>query len=216
MKNDNFNNASFELNTDITEEKNEKKPEEAFSKKKEFFEWLDVVSIALIAVIVLFGFVFRISMISGTSMLNTLEGGERVVITNLFYEPKAQDIVVISRNTCNSTEDINEGKGPIIKRVIATENQTVDIDFKQGIVYVDGVALKERYTSTPTKVKHDIDFPVTVPEGHIFVLGDNREVSLDSRSSTIGTNGMVDKRYVLGRAVFRIFPFDKIGSLTDK
>lgn len=216
MKNNSFNNQGFTVNTDIDEVRNEKKPEEVFSKKKEFFEWLDVVSVALITVIIIFGFVFRIATISGASMLNTLKNGERVVITNLFYEPKASDIVVISRNTCNTAEDISEGSGPIIKRVIATENQTVDIDFQKGIVYVDGVALEEDYISTSTTVRHDIEFPVTVPKGHIFVLGDNRAVSLDSRSSSIGTGGMVDKRYVLGRAVFRIFPFDKIGSLTDK
>lgn len=219
MKNDNIYNFAdngFKVDTDIEEIKNSKPREEKFSKKKEFFEWLDVVSIALITVIVLFSFVFRVATISGTSMLNTLHHNERVIITNLFYTPKAGDIVVISRNTFNSTEDIIEGNGPIIKRVIATENQTVDIDFESGTVYVDGLPLDEPYTSTPTTVKHDVEFPVKVPEGHIFVLGDNRTVSLDSRTSSIGTKGMVDERYVLGRAVYRIFPFNKIGSLTDK
>lgn len=211
MRQDNSNNDGI-----ITAENSQTKPEETFSFKKEFFEWFDVVSVALIAVIILFGFVFRVVTISGTSMLNTLKGGEIVVISNLFYEPKQNDIVVVSRNTFNSAEDITEGKGPIIKRVIATENQTVDIDFQKGIVYVDGVALKEDYISTPTTVKHDVDFPVTVPKGHIFVLGDNREVSLDSRSSSIGNDGMIDKRYVLGRAVFRFLPIDRMGSLTDK
>ncbi len=214
MNDNSFNNGGFTVNTDIDEVK--EKREENFSGKKEFFEWLDVVAVALITVIILFGFVFRVATISGTSMLNTLEHNEKIIITNLFYEPKPQDIVVISRNTCNTTADISEGEGPIIKRVIATENQTVDIDFQQGIVYVDGVALEEDYISTPTTASHDVEFPVTVPKGHIFVLGDNREVSLDSRFSSIGTNGMIDKRYVLGHAVLRIFPFDKIDSLTDK
>ncbi len=202
MNNDNFENI--------------KQSEKSSSGKKEFFEWLDVVSVALITVIILFGFVFRIATISGTSMLDTLHHNEKVIITNLFYEPKQGDIVVISRNTFNSTEDINESEGPIIKRVIATENQTVDIDFEQGIVYVDGEALQEDYTSTPTTSKSSVDFPVTVPEGHIFVLGDNRAVSLDSRSANIGNNGMIDKRYVLGHAVYRILPFELMGSLTDK
>ncbi len=206
----------FTVDTELPEVKNEKPREEVFSKRKEFFEWLDVVSLALITVIVIFGFVFRVATISGTSMLNTLRQNEKVVITNLFYEPKQRDIVVISRNTFNSTENISEGEGPIIKRVIAVENQTVDIDFESGNVYVDGVLLEEDYISTPTTVSHDVQFPVTVPKGHIFVLGDNRAVSLDSRSSSIGTNGMVDKRYVLGHAVLRIFPFQKIGTLTDK
>lgn len=211
MRNDNSNNDSI-----VTAEVTKAKTKETFSFKKEVFEWFDIVAAALIAMIVLFVFVFRVVTISGTSMLNTLRAGEFVVISNFFYEPKQNDIVVVSRNTFNSAEDITEGKGPIIKRVIATENQTVDIDFQKGIVYVDGVALVEDYISTPTTQKRDIDFPVTVPKGHIFVLGDNREVSLDSRSSSIGNNGMIDKRYVLGRAVFRFLPIDRIGSLTDK
>lgn len=211
MRQDNSNNDSI-----ITAENSQTKPKEIFLFKKEFFEWLDVVSVALIAVMILFSFVFRVATISGSSMLNTLKDGEIVVISNLFYEPKQGDIVVVSRNTFNLAEDITEGKGPIIKRVIATENQTVDIDFQKGIVYVDGVALEEDYISTPTTQKRDIDFPVTVPKGHIFVLGDNREVSLDSRSSSIGNNGMIDKRYVLGHAVFRFLPLDKMGILTDK
>ena len=212
MNNDNFENNILPEN-ETRAQVRKQKVKESKNSKKEFFEWLDVVSVALITVIILFGFVFRIATISGTSMLNTLHHNEKVIITNLFYEPKYGDIVVISRNTCNSTEDINEGSGPIIKRVIATENQTVDIDFEKGIVYVDGVALEEDYISTPTTVKHSVEFPVTVPKGHIFVLGDNRGVSLDSRSASIGTNGMIDKRYVLGHAIFRIFPLDMIGGL---
>lgn len=216
MNNDNFeNNVAPEYET-RAQMRERKKSAKTSNDKKELFEWFDVIAMALITVIILFGFVFRIATISGTSMLNTLHNNEKVVITNLFYEPKQGDIVVISRNTYNSTEDINEGEGPIIKRVIATENQIVNIDFEKGIVYVDGVALEEPYISTPTTVKHSVDFPVTVPKGHIFVLGDNRAVSLDSRSSSIGNNGMVDKRYVLGRAVYRIFPVEKMGTLTDK
>ncbi len=216
MNNDNFENNEIIIGETRAQMRERKKKQEAKDSKKEFFEWLDVVAVALITVIIIFGFVFRIATISGTSMLNTLKNNEKVVISNLFYEPKRGDIVVISRNTFNSTEDINEGSGPIIKRVIATENQTVDIDFENGIVYVDGVALQEDYISTPTTVKHSVEFPVTVPKGHIFVLGDNRAVSLDSRSASIGNNGMVDKRYVLGRAVYRIFPLQEMGSLIGK
>ncbi|MBE6787178.1 MAG: signal peptidase I [Ruminococcaceae bacterium] len=216
MNNDNFENNEIYAGETRAQMRERKRQQETKDNKKDFFEWLDVVSVALITVIIIFGFVFRIATISGTSMLDTLKHNEKVIITNLFYEPKQSDIVVISRNMYNSTEDINEGSGPIIKRVIATENQTVDIDFEQGIVYVDGVALEEDYISTPTTVKHSVDFPVTVPKGHIFVLGDNRAVSLDSRSTSIGNNGMIDKRYVLGHAVFRIFPFGEMGLLTNK
>lgn len=217
MKKDNFNmDDGFTIYTDIEEVKHSTPRPEVFSKRKELFEWFDVVSVALITVIIIFGFIFRVATISGDSMLNTLHGGEMVIITNLSYTPKNKDIVVISRNIENTVVNDMEGDGPIIKRVIATENQIVDIDFESGTVFVDGVALKEDYISTPTTVKHDVAFPVTVPKGHIFVLGDNRAVSLDSRSSSIGTDGMVDVRYVLGRAVYRIFPFNKMGSLVNK
>ena len=119
--------------------------------------------------------------------------------------------MVVSRNVENSTESMREENGPIIKRVIATEFQIVDIDFETGTVYVDNMPLDEPYISTPTLDKYDVEFPLTVPEGCIFVLGDNRDVSLDSRSSRIGDGGMIDTRYVLGRAVYRVFPFDKMG-----
>lgn len=216
MKNNNYDplDYGFVVDTDIEEVKNEKPKQEAFSKRRELFEWFDVVSLALICVIVIFGFIFRVATISGGSMLNTLHSGEMVIITDFSYTPKAGDIVVISRNIENSVEASTEGQGPIIKRVIATENQEVDI--RDGKVYVDGKQLKEDYISAPFTDTRDVKFPLTVPEGKLFVLGDNRAVSLDSRSSSIGEGGMVDERYVLGRAVYRVFPFAKMGSLTDK
>ena len=202
-------------------------PEEAPQKKsftQELFEWLDVLVVAVVSVVILFSLFFRVATIEGSSMLNTLVGadpysgipGDKVIITNFAYTPKYGDIVVISRNVENSTEKQNASQGPIIKRVIAVGGQTVDIDFSTGTVYVDGKALKEDYISTPTTSKYDINFPVYVPEGCVFVLGDNRQYSLDSRSSQIGENGLIDTRYILGRAILRIFPFDKIGRLDNK
>lgn len=205
----------FYVYTDVEDEGPQNESENN-SVKRDIFEWLDVIVMALIIVVLVFSFVFRVATIDGDSMLNTLVEGDRVVISNFNYTPKTGDIVVISRNADNSVEGTLTSKGPIIKRVIATENQTVDIDFSKGIVYVDGVALREYYISTPTMRKDDLDFPAIVPKGCIFVLGDNRAVSLDSRSSEIGENGMIDTRYVLGRAVYRVFPFNKIGRLDDK
>ena len=209
---DNFSNqfeSGFTIDTSFAD--NEPPKKEKLNPKKELVEWLGVVASALIIVVVLFGFVFRVAIISGDSMKNTLINGDVVVISNFNYKPKQGDIVVVSRNAENTPESMREENGPIIKRVIATEFQIVNIDFETGTVYIDNMPLDEPYISTPTLEKYDVDFPVTVPEGCIFVLGDNRGVSLDSRSSRIGEGGMIDTRYVLGRAVYRIFPFDKMG-----
>ncbi len=187
--------------------------EKIYAAKVFIFDWIEILVQAIIGVVICFSFLFRIATIDGPSMMDTLQNGERVVITNLFYTPKAGDIVVISRNAENSVYTMNDDNTPIIKRIIATEGQTVDIDFEAGIVYVDGIALDEPYTRTPTNVKRDVEFPVTVDEGCVFVLGDNRNDSKDSRWSDIGNYGMIDTRYILGHAVYRVFPFDRIGKI---
>ena len=215
-----YQEKGFSVNTgddtflvDETEESDEemaivdKKP--TFSQ--EVIDSLGVLTFAVVAVVIIFCLVFRVATIKGTSMLETLQNGDKVIISNINYEPEHGDIVVISRNAENSVE--SESAEPIIKRVIATSGETVDIDFTTGEVKVDGTVLDEDYISTPTTRHHDVEFPVFVPEGYIFVLGDNRDVSLDSRSSQIGENGLVDTRYVLGKALFRIFPFQSIGGL---
>lgn len=124
--------------------------------------------------------------------------------------------MVISRNVNNSVEGVTTGQVPIIKRVIAVAGQTVNIDFEKGVVSVDGVELDEPYTRTLTNRQGDVEFPVYVPEGYIFVLGDNRNDSLDSRYTQIGDGGLVDVRYVLGHAVLRVFPFGSAGRLDNK
>ena len=185
--------------------------EKGLVTKRDIFEWLEVVVTAIIAVVVVFTLVFKVVTIDGGSMRETLHNGDKVVISNLFYTPKQKDIVVISRNIDNSYE--SESQAPIIKRVIATEGQIVDIDFNTGMVYVDGVALDEPYTRTPTNLSYDIQFPVKVDDGCVFVLGDNRNDSHDSRSSLIGNNGMIDTRYILGKAILKVFPFSEIGGI---
>ncbi len=189
----------------------EKITKKGFITKKDAFEWLEVIVTAMVAVVVVFTLVFKVVTIEGGSMRETLHNGDKVVISNLFYTPKRGDVVVISRNIDNTHDQ--ESQGPIIKRVIATEGEIVDIDFNTGIVYVDGVALDEPYTRTPTNLSYDLTFPVKVDEGCVFVLGDNRNDSHDSRSSLIGNNGMIDNRYILGKAIVRVFPFDQMGGL---
>ncbi len=186
----------------------QKRPTLAF----EMFDWLEVVVTAIIAVVLIFTLVFRVATIKGRSMQNTLFENQKVIITNWLYTPKNGDIVVVSRNIDNSPS-VDQAKTPIIKRVIAVSGQTVDIDFTAGVVYVDGVALDEPYTRTPTNLSYDVTFPLYVPDGYVFCLGDNRNDSLDSRSSMIGENGLIDTRYILGHADWRIFPFDQIGKI---
>ena len=129
-------------------------------------------------------------------MVPTLHNHDMVLTSNLFYTPKYGDIVVFQTDSYSKTE-------PLIKRVIATEGQTIDIDFNSGTVYVDGKALDEGYVNTPTNVSEDFTGPVTVPQGCVFVMGDNRNSSLDSRDNRVG---MVDRRCLIGRVYFIIIP----------
>ena len=180
------------------DEINKKKEEESLSFEKSVILYLHDLIHLLAIVLIVFVFLFRIVVVSGSSMYSTLWNGDWLLVTgSVFYkEPQAGDIVVASKDSFNSGE-------PIIKRVIATEGQTVDIDFNEGIVYVDGVALQEDYTYTPTNVEEGITFPITIAEGCIFAMGDNRNGSRDSRDPSIG---MIDTRELLGKAIFLLFP----------
>lgn len=186
----------------------EKKKEEPLLREG-FFEWLEILCVSFITVVIVLTLLFKVVTISGPSMSDTLLDGERIIITSLFYTPQNGDIVVVSRNDTNSYD--NMSSEPIIKRVIATEGQTVNIDFDRGIVYVDGVALDEPYVKTPTNIFEGVEFPVTVKENCVFVLGDNRNDSSDSRDPNIGDGGMIDVRYIMGKAVLRFYPFSKFG-----
>lgn len=182
--------------------------------KKSIFEWLDMIVVAVIAVVFIAIVGCRVATIVGNSMQNTFFNGEKVLITKLFYEPEQGDVVVISRNSNNDTDKDNYQE-PIIKRIIATGGMYVDIDFESGNVYTgytqsEMKLLKEPYIKVPTTKKGDVEFPLYIPEGKVFVLGDNRGDSLDSRYSEIG---LIDEKDILGKAIFRIFPFTKIGGI---
>ena len=207
------NENGFIINTFFSEELPEEPPQNNQTFAGEFLEWIEVLCSAMVMVVVLFTFIFRVATIEGESMLYTLEENDKVVISNLNYEPRQGDIVVVSRNAKNTIKAETTSNEPIIKRVIAVGGQTVDIDFKTGTVYVDGKVLEEDYLGSPTYDKYDVDFPIYIPEGYIFIMGDNRGDSMDSRDGRIGEGGLVDERYVLGRAIYRFMPFNKIGKL---
>ena len=174
-------------------------PEEEQKKPagRDLYEWAQALVCSVLAVVVLFTFVIRLIGVDGHSMVPTLQDGDRLMVLTSLLDDQYEygDIVVLRKDTF-----LEE---PIVKRVIATEGQTVDIDFASGDVYVDGELLEEDYINEPTYVEEGTQFPLTVPEGSIFVMGDNRNHSSDSRSSDLGT---VDTRYVIGRAVFLMFP----------
>ena len=155
------------------------------------------------AFVLLFTFVARIIVVSGPSMENTLLGGDLILVWSLGYTPKQGDIVVLTQESYQEDS--------IVKRVIATEGQQVDIDYDSSTVYVDGVPLEEDYTKETMRRPNYPGYSeginhVTVPEGHIFVMGDNRNQSADSRYPDIG---VVDTRCVIGRGLSVIFPFNR-------
>lgn len=177
----------IDLNTE------EKKSAKKAKQKIDIFEVFQPIISALVVVTLVFLFCFRVFNVDGPSMAPTLENGDRVVVSTIGYKPKRGDIVVLS-----STDGIRK---PIVKRIIAVAGDVVDINFTSGVVTVNGK--DETYSEDLTTQQADIAFPITVPEGTVFVLGDNRDVSLDSRSSRVGC---VDQRLIVGKILFRFFP----------
>ena len=140
--------------------------------RAEVYDWIQCIIFALVFCVLLFVFAVRMVNVVGHSMVPTLEQNDKVVISNLFYHPKQGDIVVLRKQTLMEE--------PIVKRIIATEGQTVDIDFEDGVVYVDGKALDEPYVNEPVHDRENFEGKITVPEGCVFVMGDNRNASTDS------------------------------------
>ena len=184
----------------------------ASDKEKEPRSWKQSVLLyvhdlmcMLLMVMLLFLVVFRVILVTGDSMFTTLWDGDYLLLVSELFcgAPEPGDIVVISKQSFDNGS-------PIVKRVIATEGQTVDIDFERGTVYVDGKALREPYIHNETTNEEGTVFPLTVAENCIFVLGDNRAVSLDSRSPQIG---QIDRREVLGKALFLMIPGTHHGQL---
>lgn len=164
---------------------------------RDLYEWMQAMVCSVLVVVLVFTFVIRMIGVDGHSMVPTLQHGDRLlVVTSLLYHDYQYGDIVILRKDTFGTE-------PIVKRIIATEGQTVDIDFSTGSVYVDGILLREPYINELTFEEEGTEFPLTVPEGSVFVMGDNRNHSTDSRSSLLGT---VDTRYIIGKAMLLLFP----------
>lgn len=163
----------------------------------ELYEWLLSVVSAVLIIVLVFTFGVRMMGVKGPSMRQTLQNGDRLLVLNapLAGEFRQGDIVIARKDTFSDD--------PIVKRIIAVGGQTVDIDFGAGVVYVDGTALEEDYINDLTYTEEGMSFPLTVPEGSVFLMGDNRNMSTDSREPRIGT---VDTRYLIGRAFFLAFP----------
>lgn len=166
-------------------------------KGKELYEWVQALVSSVLVVVMIFTFVIRLIGVDGHSMLPTLQHGDRLLVLNsaLCGEYEYGDIVIVRKDTFM--------RQPIVKRVIATEGQTVDIDFGSGSVWVDGQLLDEPYINELTFTDEGLDFPVTLGEGEVFVMGDNRNASDDSRNPNLGP---VDERYIIGKAVILAFP----------
>ena len=170
------------------------------------YDFLEMMAFVTIAIVLCFAFVFRLNIVEGPSMEKTLHTGEYLLVSDLFYEATPGDIVVIQDMEAKS----EAYRTPIVKRVIAVGGQTVDIDFNTWTLTVDGEVVDEsdyRYLSQrlPQSTTGYIDFPVTLEEGEVFVMGDNRYNSADSRLAAIG---LIDERCIVGKVYARIFPFD--------
>lgn len=164
------------------------------------FDWLESLTQALVLVVIIMTFFMRPVSVKGTSMLNTLHDYDKVIVMKYGYVPKDGDVVVIS--------PVKNLKEAIIKRVIATEGQTLSIDFTDGSVFVDGKKLNEPYIKERMWVQGDGEIPTVIPKGYCFVMGDNRNGSLDSRFEDVG---LIPNEKILGKASFIIFPFNRFG-----
>ncbi len=176
------------------------------------YDWFEVACFAAVVVILLFMFVGRMSTVVGSSMANTLSNGDRVLVWNFLYTPERYDIVVVQKEEGYYEDEL------LIKRVIAKGGETVTFDFQNWKVFVDGEEVDSDFVrriegESMERGMMPYAGTITVPEGHYFVLGDNRNESTDSRFAEVG---FVKESEIIGKAVFRILPFDRIGALAHQ
>ncbi len=185
----------FSKKQDHTEPKEEK----VLTLSQKIVDALRDIVVVFVIFLLVYMLLFRVVVVDGGSMNNTLYNGDRLILlsSTVYHDPQPGDIVVAS------LKDFNNGKC-IVKRVIAVEGQTVEI--KDGKVYVDGVEIEEPYILGATYAPSYMDGPITVEPGYVFVMGDNRENSTDSRML-----GQVDKREILGKVIFLLTPGKETG-----
>jgi len=173
------------------------------------WEWTQALGFALVVVLLVRTFLFTLVLVEGPSMEPTLSTRDRLYVNKFMYTPQNGDIVVFTPQ--------NDPKRPYIKRVIAIPGQTLEIDFNNALVIIDGEILQEDYINMPTTRRGNVTYPITVPDGYFFVMGDNRSNSHDSRDSAVGDRdndmGLISYDRLMGKALFRVWPFSKFGRI---
>ena len=200
------NDENLKINEEIDEETAEEialRQEEKFSFSGFIYDWVGTLLIAFAVLLLVMAFFLRQITVNGSSMNDTLHNKDRLVVSSFMYEPSPGDIVVVTHG-----EKFDE---PIIKRVIAVEGQHLEIDYFNNKVIVDGNVLDESYAKGITiRLTNSTQIPDTIPKGYVFVMGDNREDSLDSRSRKIG---LIPVENIIGKVIYRIYPFEKMGTV---
>lgn len=197
-------NENIEMNrTEQPEEAAEKETKLTLAQR--LVELASIIASSIIAIMLIFTFVFRVVGVSGPSMMNTLRNGDWLLVSAFITEPERGDIVIVTQpNTFNE---------PIVKRVIAVGGDTIDIDFATATVTVNGNVINEPYLATPTTDDEGgFTYPLTLEEGQVFVMGDNRQHSTDSRSADIG---LIDENYILGQVMVRFSPLSSFTIFGD-
>lgn len=189
-------------NITLSDEQQEQIDDKKKNIKKEIMDWIVSIVLAIVIALGVRTYIFTLVKVDGESMVPTLSDGDVLYTNRFFYEPKNGDIIVF--------RPANSPKTPYIKRVIATEGQTISIDESTGTVTVDGEVLDEPYINEVMLSGGNTQYPLTIPEGYVFAMGDNRNHSFDSRSTTVG---VVSEESIIGHSLFRILPLSDLGIL---